>query len=194
VQEVAQEKKESKIQFFGEFEKHPKGGYRSEYPAWMHQKLLSDMKDELKQKQKVLDMRVPVANEGELREQIREMKSRIDDIESSKPKLSAKAKDDLLRASEELEGHIRDSQFTRSEMHLGLADAHRELERSMKKSIPIRADLAEAAGIRLEKGKGSREDAIKVWRLSRRACDPDLHTNAEYLRREKLNGVEHTER
>jgi len=55
----------------------------------------------------------------------------------------------------------------------------------MKKCIPIRADLAEAAGVKLEKGKfGSREDAIKVWRLTRRACDPDLHTNAEYLRKE----------
>ena len=180
-----EEKKESKIQFFGEFEKHPKGGYRSEYPAWMHTKLLSDMKDELKGKQKALDMRLPNANEAELREQIREMKTRIDDIESSKPKLSAKMKDDLLRMSEDLETGIKESLFTRDEMRLGLADAHRELERSMKKCIPIRADLAEAAGVKLEKGKfGSREDAIKVWRLTRRACDSDLHTNPEYLRKE----------
>ena len=182
----AQEEKPSKgIQFFGEFEKHPKGGFRSEYPAWMHTKLLSDMKDELKQKQKVLDMRVPVANEGELREQIREMKARIDEIESSKPKLSPKMKDEMLRVSEELEEHIKGTLFSRDEMRLGLADAHRELERSMKKHIPIRADLAEAAGVKLEKGKfGSREDAVKVWRLTRRAVDSDLHTNPEYLRRE----------
>ena len=187
VDETAQveEKPGKGIQFFGEFEKHPKGGYRSEYPAWMHTKLLSDMKDELKGKQKALDMRLPNANEAELREQIREMKTRIDDIESSKPKLSAKMKDDLLRMSEDLETGIKESLFTRDEMRLGLADAHRELERSMKKCIPIRADLAEAAGVKLEKGKfGSREDAIKVWRLTRRACDPDLHTNPEYLRKE----------
>ena len=179
---VQAEVKEKGIQFFGEFEKHPKGGYRSEYPAWMHAQLLSDMKDELKGKQKALDMRLQNANEAELREQIREMKTRIDDIESSKPKLSAKAKDELMKASEELEGHIKGSMFTRDEMKLGLADAHRELERSMKKCIPIRPDLAAAAGVKLEKGKGSREDAIKVWRLSRRAVDSDLHTNPEYLR------------
>lgn len=175
----------SGIKFFGEFEKHPKGGYRSEYPAWMHIKLLSDMKDELKAKQKILDMRTPVANEGELREQIREMKSRIDDIESSKPKLTAKMRDELKGISDELEGHIKESLFTRDEMKLGLADAHRELERSMKKCIPIRPDLAAAAGVKLEKGKGSREDAIKVWRLSRKAIDSDLHTNPEYLRKER---------
>jgi cell division protein FtsB len=180
--ETVQEVKEKGIQFFGEFEKHPKGGYRSEYPAWMHQQLLTDMKDELKSKQKALDMRIQNANEAELREQVKEMKARIDDIESSRPKLTAKAKDDLMRVSEELEVGIRGTLFTRDEMKLGLADAHRELERSMKKCIPIRPDLASAAGIKLEKGKGSREDAIKVWRLSRRACDPDLHTNPEYLR------------
>ena len=191
---VQVEKKEKAIQFFGEFEKHPKGGYRSEYPAWMHAKLLTDMKDELKAKQKILDTRTPVANEGELREQVREMKARIEDIESSRPKLSAKVKDELLKTSEDLEGQIMDAMFTRSEMHLGLADAHRELERSMKHTIPIRPDLAEAAGVKLEKGKASRDGAIKVWRMVRKACDPDLHTNPEYLRREKLNGVEHTER
>lgn len=180
--ETVQEVKEKGIQFFGEFEKHPKGGYRSEYPAWMHQQLLTDMKDELKSKQKALDMRIQNANEAELREQVKEMKARIDDIESSRPKLTAKAKDDLMRVSEELEVGIRGTLFTRDEMKLGLADAHRELERSMKKCIPIRPDLASAAGIKLEKGKGSREDAIKVWRLSRRACDPELHTNPEYLR------------
>ena len=180
---VKEEKKEKGITFFGEFEKHPKGGYRSEYPAWMHQKLLTDMKDELKQKQKVLDMRVPLANEGELREQIREMKARIDDIESSRPKLTAKSKDELMKVSEELEGQIKETLFTRDEMKLGLADAHRELERSMKKAIPIRADLAEAVGVKLEKGKGSREDAIKAWRMIRRAVDPDLHTNPEFLRK-----------
>ena len=171
------------IQFFGEFEKHPKGGYRSEYPAWMHTKLLTDMKDELKAKQKILDMRTPVANEGELREQIREMKSRIEDIESSKPKLSAKLKDELIGVSKELEEHIKETLFTRDEMKLGLADAHRELDRSMKKCIPIRADLASAAGVKLEKGKGSREDAIKVWRLTRKSVDSELHTNPEFLRR-----------
>ena len=160
-----EEKPGKGIQFFGEFEKHPKGGYRSEYPAWMHTKLLSDMKDELKGKQKALDMRLPNANEAELREQIRDMKARIDDIESSKPKLSAKMQDELKSAWEDLETGIKESLFTRDEMRLGLADAHRELERSMKKCIPIRADLAEAAGVKLEKGKfGSREDAIKVWR------------------------------
>lgn len=182
VDPVEVEVKEKSIQFFGEFEKHPKGGYRSEYPAWMHAQLLTDMKDELKGKQKALDMRLPNANEAELREQIREMKSRVDDIESSRPKLNAKSKDELMKVSEELEGHIRGTMFTRDEMKLGLADAHRELERSMKKCIPIRPDLASAAGVKLEKGKGSREDAIKVWRLSRKAVDSELHSNPEYLR------------
>ena len=171
------------IQFFGEFEKHPKGGYRSEYPAWMHAKLLTDMKEELKQKQRALYMKIPLANEAELRDQVREMKSRIDDVESSKPKLSAKHKDELLKVSEELEGQIRDTLFTRDEMKLGLADAHRELDRSMKPTIPLRKDIADAAGIKLEKGKASREGAIKAWRIIRRACDPDLHTNPEYIRK-----------
>ena len=172
------------IQFFGEFEKHPKGGYRSEYPAWMHGKLLSDMKDELKSKQRALDMRIPNANESELREQIREMKSRIDDIESSRPKLSAKNKDELMRIADEYGEQIKDTLFTRDEMHKGLADAHRELERSMKHTIPIRKDIADAVGIKLEKGKASREGAIKAWRFIRKAVDPDLHTNPEYLRRD----------
>ena len=182
VQEVEVQETSKGIQFFGEFEKHPKGGYRSEYPAWMHGKLLSDMKDELKGKQKALDMRLPNANEAELREQIREMKTRIDDIESSRPKLTGKNKDDLMKVSDELEGHIKGTLFTRDEMRLGLADAHRELDRSMKPTIPLRKDIADAAGVKLEKGKASREGAIKAWRLIRRAVDPDLHTNPEYLR------------
>jgi len=188
------EVKDAKIQFFGEFEKHPKGGYRSEYPAWMHTKLLSDMKDELKGKQKALDMRLPNANEAELREQIRDMKVRIDDIEASRPKWTAKQKDDFRGVIKDMEPKIQDALYTRSEMHLGLAKAELELKRSMQKCIPIRPDLAEAAGVKLEKGKGSRDDALKVRKMLYGGIDPDFDTNSEYLRREKLNGVEHTER
>jgi len=48
--------------------------------------------------------------------------------------------------------------------------------------------------VKLEKGKGSRDDALKVRKMLYGGIDPDFDTNSEYLRREKLNGVEHTER
>jgi len=193
VETVKEEK--NGIRFFAEFERHPKGGYKSEMPAWYTPRQVEELKDELAAKEKALriGVKLPPEHEAELRGQAAELKSRITEIEASRPKWTGKQKDELDSLAKELEGHITDSMYTRDEMMMRLADPHKELKRATALEIPITKDIADAAGIPFNKGKTSREGALKAWKMIRRGIDPDAETNPEYLRRSKLNGVYHTQ-
>src|SRR3990172_7732653 len=118
------EKEKNGIRFFAEFEKHPKGGYKSEMPAWYSPKMLEDLKEELKGKEHALRIGVKLPNEDEVRQQAVELKSRISEIESSKPKCTGKQKDELDALQKQLGEKIRDSMYSRDEMSMRLADPH----------------------------------------------------------------------
>ncbi len=192
---VSEVKEKGGIRFFAEFERHPKGGYKSEMPAWYTPRQVEELKEELKSKEHALriGVKLPPEHEAELRQQATELKSRITEIEASRPKWTGKQKDELDSIQKELGEQIRDSMYSRDEMMQRLADPHKELKRAMDLNFKIDPDLASAAGVPFVKGKTSREGAIKVWKMIRRGIDPDNETNPEYLRRQKLDGVFHTQ-
>jgi hypothetical protein len=181
--EVKQEKGE--IVFFGEVDRHPKGGYSSEYPAWYFPRQLTEMKEELRAKENALEYG-DNARKQELRVQVAEIKQRIHDIETSKPKLSAKQKDDLAGKTRELGDAISTSMFTRTDMQKGLADSHEEVRRMTEPCIKVDPELAKACGVPLVKGQATRDGAVKIWKIGRRFLDEP--SNVEALRKDHIEG------
>jgi chromosome segregation ATPase len=182
-EEAKQEKGE--IVFFGEVDRHPKGGYSSDYPAWYFPRQLEELKEELRGKEDALD--VPgISRRQELRQQVAELKHRIQDIESSKPKLTAKQKDDLAVRARELGDEISRAMPPRSDMMKGLADAHEEVRRMTEPCVKVDAELARACGVPLSKGLATRDGATKVWKIANRALGEA--SNVERLRRDRLDG------
>jgi hypothetical protein len=182
-EEAKQEKGE--IVFFGEVDRHSKGGFSSEYPAWYFPRQLEEMKEELRGKEEALE--VPgIARRQELRQQVAELKHRIHEIESSKPKLSAKQKDDLAGRMRELGEEIRSAMPPRSDMMKGLADSHEEVRRMTEPCVKIDPELARACGVPVTKGLATRDGAVKVWKIGTRALGEP--SNVERLRRERLEG------
>lgn len=181
----ASEKKEKveEFVFFGEIERHPQGGYSSEYPAWYHVRQLEDMKEELRGKEEALELRL--GNQAELRFQVKQIKQRIHDIESSSPKLSGSQKDKLAGYVKEIGETLADSMPTRSDMMRGTADAHIEVRKDTEPCVKVPRELAEACGVQVDRqGRATRDGAAKCWKIGKRALGEE--SNTEILRRDKV--------
>ena len=181
-----QEKKGKKddIVFFGEVDRHPKGGYSSEYPAWYFENQLNDLREELRGKEHALQLKL--GNNAELAFQVRQIKDRIRDIEASNKTLSSTQKDRLSRYVSEVGEQLKDNMPPLSDMKRGLADAHSELKKMTTPCIKVPKELADAAGIRLHRGMATRDAAAKAWKIGRKKLGEE--SNTERLRRERLDG------
>jgi hypothetical protein len=87
--------KKDEIVFFGEVDRHPRGGFSSEYPAWYYENQLNDLKEELKGKESALQLRL--GNNAELAFQVNQIRTRIKDIEASNKTLTSPQKDRLSK-------------------------------------------------------------------------------------------------
>ena len=178
------------IKVFGDFERRKDGRPRSEYPGWYYEgrRHVEELEDSIKQRERMLKMgAVSHEKEGEYRERLEMEKERYEKIKESVPKLDGEHKDRVAKLVKELRGDISGSQFTRTDMLLGLADAHEEAQRMSTKKIPIRSEdeaaLAKEMGIKVEDGKISRTDKERLWKIGRKALGES--TNTEVLRRER---------
>jgi hypothetical protein len=176
--------KKDEIVFFGEVDRHPKGGFSSEYPAWYFENQLNDLKEELKGKEGALQLRL--GDNAELAFQVGQLKTRIKDIESSNKKLTSAQTDRLSKYVNEVGEQLRDHMPPLSDMKRGLADAHVEVKKMTTPCIKVPKELADAAGIRLHRGMATRDAASKAWKIGRRKLGEE--SNTERLRREKLGG------
>ena len=96
--------------------------------------------------------------------------------------LSGKQRDELSGYLKEAGDAIAESMFTESEMRRGNIDSHEEARRSSSPCIKVPGALAAMAGIQVDKrGLVSRDQALRMWKIGRRALGED--SNAEKLRR-----------
>jgi hypothetical protein len=179
---VDTQEKESGIVFFGEVDKHPKGGYSADYPAWYFPRQVEQLKDELRGKEEALSYPDIARSRPELREETERLKRRIQDIESSKPKLTVGQKDRLAGLVKELGDEISSAMPTYAAMRRGTADAHEEVRRMTESCVKVPPELALAAGINLSKGRASRDRATVAWKIGMRLLGEQ--SNSETLRKE----------
>ena len=172
------------IVFFGEVDRHPKGGFSSDYPAWYYENQLGDMREELKGKEGALNLRL--GDNAELSFQVNQLKTRIKDIEQSNKKLTSAQENRLSKYVKDVGEELRESMPPLSDMKRGLADAHQEVKKMTTPCIKVPKELADAAGIRLHRGMATRDAASKAWKIGRKKLGEE--SNTERLRREKLGG------
>ena len=118
------------------------------------------------------------------------MQERIDEITNSRPEIRDNERSELQRHHKELSKKISEAMFTRSEMHRGTASAHEEAKRMTQKLIGVSPKLmgmAKACNVSVVKGKISRNEATKIWKILGRLIGEG--TNVEGLRRDNATVV-----
>lgn len=175
--------------FFSEADMTTKDGLKkvaSEYPAWYYTTMMDDLKEDVRREEFALESGVvPAERIPQIRDKVKRLKSKLDDIEKSVPKLSEADEAKLLKVRKELGKEITALMFTRSQMQKGLADSHTEARRMVERSISINPEIAEVAkscNITPVGGKISRTEAEKMWKITGRYFNDQ--SNSEALRRD----------
>lgn len=177
------------VQFFSEADMATKDGLKkivSEYPAWYYTTMLDDLREDVRREEFTLESGVvPAERVPQIRDKVKRLKLKLEEIEKSVPKLSEVEEGKLLKVRKELGKEITSRMFTRSQMQKGLADSHTEARRMVERSISITPEVAEVAkscNINPIDGKISRTEAEKMWKITGRYFG-DV-SNSESLRRD----------
>lgn len=184
------------IVFFSEIDRKEgkaNGPVTSQYPVWYHEAAIEELEEEIAKterniqrykREKIFD------DEGIFRqmEDLKAKKRKIEKIQQSKPELRPGDKDKIHKAYENLGEEIREGLFTRSQMHLGTADAHEEAARMVTPKIDISKaltpEMAKSLDIRPDSnGKITRKDAERAWKILGKSIGEP--TNVETLRRDR---------
>jgi len=174
------------VEFFGDTDKNKSGNISSEAPAWYFKQHKENLENEISSTKNRLDRgEVPEAQKPETMAELARMRRKLDAINESQPKLNDSQKDIIAKTRSVLGDKIKDAMFTRTEMKMGLADAHEEARRMADPCIKVsheEAVLIKKAGGRISNdGKVSRNDAEKAWKLMGRSIGEN--SNTESLRR-----------
>lgn len=168
--------------FFGDVDKNDKGKIGSEYPAWIMGTHVDELREGIQQKERVMKAGlVDAANLPYHKETLNKEVKRLGEITTSKPILTDKQKETVELTYKKIQDEISNSMFTRSEMKLGLADAHEEARRMINPIISTDKDVAKACNVPITGGRVSRNGAIKMYKIM--GSFLNAQTNAEYLRK-----------
>ena len=179
------------IKFFGKVDMNKQGNIASEIPAWAMTTHIDELQESIDSRGRALESgSIPFDNIQYQREELKKEKEKLNAIVESRPKLSELEENKLRKIQKEITPEIKNSMFTRSEMHMGLASPHEEVRRMIEPIIGINkeaAEICEHNGIRVTK-KGnsvfvSRNGATKLWKLIGKYFGEQ--TNVEALRRDK---------
>ena len=179
---------EKGIVFFGEIDRNEKGQIKSEFPAYYFENNVEDLRDEIGWKNRALERKnINWEDVESTKKEVEGLETKLHLIETSRPKLKGADKDKIYNEYKRLGGELRDAMFPRTEMMKGLASAHEEAKRMISPSISIDPRFATAFNVKATKGKVSRDDASKIWKIMGKTLG-DVPTNTEYLRRDRNTG------
>lgn len=170
------------IQFFGKVDRNKEGKIASEVPAWTMETHLDDLRESIERRERSVSRgEVPQSELPFALAEIEKSKKRLDEIMESKPKFATKDKDSICKEYKRLGDEIRNSMFSDSDMRSGKADPHEEARRMVNPIITVNPALAAACGVRIQNGRMSRNDAVKMYKIIGKSIGED--GNAERLRR-----------
>jgi len=177
------------MEVFGEVDKNSKGGNASEYPAWYFDRHIDELKESIASLKRSLDMGlIPADKVPVQRQDMANKQEKLDTILKSKPKPSDAERDKLWKLYKSLGEKISESMYTRSEMHMGIVDAHTEASRMTQPCItlnPEEASIAKSCGIKMgQDRKVSRNQAAKPFKILGKLLNEP--SNIEVLRRDKV--------
>lgn len=176
---------EDSIQFFTEMDINSKGKIKNTYPVYFERLQEQDIKEEIKRIETGIENKYYTgATIGEARERLKKAQDSLDRMQEIRPKFE-KQKDAISKLSRELADAITPAMYRRKDIEKNLVDAHEEAKRMTEPVIsltPFSAKVAADNGIRVTGGKVSRDDATRLWQISREALGESR--NVELLRKQ----------
>ena len=152
------------IQIFGDIDRRDDGKPRSFKPSWAEKPAMEALREDVESTKRALGMgRIPATEVYLAQERVRKGEKRIEEIEQGRPRLNDQQRDETVRYRKQLGKEIGDALFTCTEMDMGFADAHEEVERMIEKRIKIDPEQAKESGVTLVNGMGSRDDVAKIY-------------------------------
>ncbi len=174
------------LKLFGEIDRQANGSISSEYPAWMNRVHINNLKEEVGKIEINLERnRIPHDKVYYEKEKLMMLKTKLENIDRSKPHLSDGEKGRLEKMYQYLGETISELMPTRTENLKGLFNTHKELECMQRPCIKVPEEFVSyvlASNITVLDGKISRNQAAKVWKIIGNLLD--RHTNVEYLRKD----------
>ncbi len=165
------------IQIYGDIDRRADGKIRSFKPSQAEHMAIENLREEIDSRQRGIKMGLIPASEVHLtNEAIRKGKERLGEIENAVKPLTDQERDWAQKYRKQVGAEIGEKLFTHTEMDMGFADPHEEVDRMTKKTIKIDPEQAKESGVTLIDGKGSRNDAAKIFQhLSYRLGEsPDI--------------------
>lgn len=180
----------SKLTFFSESDmvttKEGTKKIASEYPLWYNRQILDELKEDISMAEfEIKSGRIADTQLVAAKDRLNKLRGRMEEVESSLPKLDSATTDKLSKARKDLGKEIASRLYSRSEMKKGLADSHEEARRMTTPNIKLSPELievAEACNVKHTDGKISRTEAEKIWKITSRYLDEP--SNTEYLRKD----------
>ena len=160
---------------------------KSTYPVYYFKEQIEALEEEVhNMKQYAKNGMVPRQHLADHNEQLKRREEKLQAIKDSMPHLSAKDKDKIARAYDELGKAISDLMPTRTDMQKGLASPHDEVAKMHKQGcVDVRGhvQLLRDTGIEPDKnGKINLNKASKAWKIYGRLLGE--RTSTEYLRKD----------
>jgi len=195
-------KKEDSVYFFSQVDRRvdrdgeldSEGQILSEYPAWMHDSAIANLKEEIEQSSRNIHRykRDRLFDEESIFKQDRDLKAKkakLALIEKSRPKLTGTQRDKLWKVAQNLTKEVKSLLFTKSEMRLGTVSAHEEANMIVDKKISvdklgISPQMAQDLNMKLQDGKASRGDLERALKIVNKLFNED--TNLENLRADRV--------
>jgi len=190
--EVAEEKKESGLKFFGEIDmiRDKETGelkIASQFPAWYFTQQKVELEESIRSKERQIDRGLIKQEHLErIMVELKKEKAQLSKLKSSEPKLKGTDKDKLREMVDILGGSISETQFTYTEMMKGTADAHEEAHRMVDRIISVNKDIGDWARcnniVPDKHNRISRNQASKLWKMGRKILEES--PNVEVLRKD----------
>jgi hypothetical protein len=185
-----------KIEFFGPVDKKPDGTIRSFMPIWAQEKLCEDVEEEVGMRRRALergevpDDAIPGAKQG-----LERAEEKWNSVRDSRPKLTGEQKDICAKSRKSIGEKLTGMLFTASQMATGVdVQPFKEVEMMTEPCVKVEAhekEGYEACGIKIRKGKVTRQEAERVYILHSKSIgeDPsieklrrkDVHENRNYI-------------
>ena len=177
------------ITFFGSVDRDKKtGNIGSECPAWAMDVHTNELKESIASQERSLERgNLPTDSIPLIRASITKEKKRLEEIESSKPKLSDVVIDKVAKAYNEIGKGISETMFSKDEMKSKSADPREEVRRMINPCVKVSPEIADMCGVKTDSsGMVSRNDASKIYKI----CGKYLgeNSNVENLRKESRRG------
>lgn len=183
---VKSKEEESGMEIFGGVDRTKDGRIASEYPSYQNDPHLEELCESISSRERALE-NGQIAQERiqKFRFELKRDKERYEAIMASRPKMNGFMKDKVVKAHAALGDKISAAMYTRKEEENRLTDAHEELRRMTEPCVEVPNEAAwivQKVGITIEKGKITRNQATRVWRILAGMLEGESR-NPETLRR-----------